>query len=459
MMQGEGHLAQATALGGTRPRPSTLHFNPGNTGRRGKIVVISSVHDYRMARRGSIQALADALVRLGHEVTFVSIRFSWLSLLRGDSRSSLWHRANRLEMHNGMRCYLWRTALHPFNTSSTLVNALLTPAFALYGRSVNRTFDEEVRSASFIVVESGIGVMLLRRLRKLNPSATIIYRASDTLNAIGNHPAVEAELRRCVRLVNHVCLLAPKMAPDFVWAADKAFVVPLGVHHQDFEGVGPNPYTAPLNAVSVGGMLFDEGFFFHAASRFPNVHFHVIGSGRQFAVPENVHLYPEMPFKETLPFIKHATFGVAPYRSSEGVEYLSESSLKLMQYEYFGKPAVCPHFAAGASPLRFGYEPADPDSIAAAVGGALAKDGQTVRRRRFLSWDEAARRLLDPGAYVDTRLPSDAFNTDACRRVTERNHTLGTWGRQREPGTASDGVPYTASSGQAARGSRAGKAS
>jgi len=38
---------------------------PGSPSGQRKIVIVSGVHDYRTPRRGSIQALADALVRLG----------------------------------------------------------------------------------------------------------------------------------------------------------------------------------------------------------------------------------------------------------------------------------------------------------------------------------------------------------------------------------------------------------
>jgi uncharacterized membrane protein YdjX (TVP38/TMEM64 family) len=46
---------------------------------RPKAIVIASVHDYRVGRRGSIQAIADALARRGFDVLFLSIRFSLLS--------------------------------------------------------------------------------------------------------------------------------------------------------------------------------------------------------------------------------------------------------------------------------------------------------------------------------------------------------------------------------------------
>jgi 2-beta-glucuronyltransferase len=62
----------------------------------------------------------------------------------------------------------------------------------------------------------------------------------------------------------------------------------------------------------------------------------LIGTGREFPAPSNVRFYKEMPFKATLPYIKHADFGIAAYRPSANSGYLAQSSLKLMQYEYLG---------------------------------------------------------------------------------------------------------------------------
>jgi 2-beta-glucuronyltransferase len=108
-----------------------------------------------------------------------------------------------------------------------------------------------------------------------------------------------------------------------------------------------------------------------------------------------------MKFAATLPYIRHATFGVAPYRPSGQCEYISDTSMKLMQYEHCGIPAVCPAFATGDNPNRFGYEPGDPASIGAAIDAALMRR-LDIKPRRFLSWDEVACRLLDPREFADT---------------------------------------------------------
>ncbi|MFD2428675.1 hypothetical protein ACFSUK_12115 [Sphingobium scionense] len=76
-------------------------------------ILIVSRHDYRTARRASVHFVARQMAQQGHDVAFLSIGYSWLSRLRGDSRSALFHRANNWEVIDGLRAYLWRSAWHP----------------------------------------------------------------------------------------------------------------------------------------------------------------------------------------------------------------------------------------------------------------------------------------------------------------------------------------------------------
>jgi 2-beta-glucuronyltransferase len=366
------------------------------------IVFVSAVHDFRMLRRGSIQALASAMAKMGHAVTFVSVRFSLLSLIKGDSRSFLWRRANTPELVNGVLCYLWFTVIHPFQSKIRFFELLFRPHYSLHKRLKNRFLDQCFRSAEYIVIESGQGILFAERARRLNPGAKIIYRASDKLSTIGASEILQAELENSAKAFDWFCLLSADMADEFAWAREKTFCVPLGIDPEDYRNNGPNPYVAPINAVSVGSMLFDPSFFQIAAARFPAIQFHLIGCGVKFDAPPNVKLYDEMAFKETLRYIEYASFGIAPYRDKEGAGYLATSSLKLKQYEYLGIPAVCPVFAVGQSRNRFGYVPADTSSIERAINAAL--NSPFVATPAPLNWRELALRLLDPQRYPDCDL-------------------------------------------------------
>jgi 2-beta-glucuronyltransferase len=366
------------------------------------IVFVSAVHDFRMLRRGSIQSLASATAKIGHAVTFVSVRFSLLSLTKGDSRRFLWRKSNRPEWVKGVLCYLWFTVLHPFQLKNKFVEALLWPFYFLYKRLRNRFLDESFRNADFIVIESGLGILFAERARRLNPEAKIIYRASDKLSTIGASGVLQAELEKTAKTFDWFCLLSADMADEFAWVSEKTFCVPLGIDPEEFKNNGPNPYVMPVNAISVGSMLFDPSFFQTAAVLFPAVQFHLVGCGAKFDAPQNVRFYEEMAFKDTLRYIEYASFGVAPYRATQGAEYLATSSLKLKQYEYLGIPAVCPTFAVGQSKNRFGYEPTDKASIGRAIDEVLSSKFVPVPAP--LDWQDLARRLLAPQRYPDCDL-------------------------------------------------------
>ena len=134
--------------------------------------------------------------------------------------------------------------------------------------------------------------------------------------------------------------------------------VPHGFNHDVFQGQTTSPYSDPVNAVSVGSMLFDDKFFKTACRAFPEVKFHIIGGGRrsQRVTEPNATVLPEMAFHETVRYIVHASIGIAAYDKAATPYYLSDTSMKLAQYAYVGLNSVCPLFAAGGKPGRFGYE-------------------------------------------------------------------------------------------------------
>lgn len=364
--------------------------------------VIVSEHDYRTARRANMHPIADALVRLGWSVAFVSVRFSLLSRLKGDSRLFLWRRANRVERHGGVACFLWRTALHPVHLRLPAVDRRSAPLYRLYARLPSRALDALLTGATAVIVESGLGAVLVPRIRACSGDAIVAYLASDELATVGVHPCVQEALEAAAGMLDHVCLPSPRMAERFAWAAGKAFHVPHGLDATAFADAAASPYAGPRNAVSVGSMLFDPQAILFAAQAHPDIAFHVIGAGMRFAAPANVRIYDEMPFRQTVAYLRHADIGVAAYRPAPGCGYLCDTSMKLMQYEHLGLPAVCPSFACGGRPHRFGYEPGDYGSIAQAFAAARAT--AKAMPRAFLSWEDVARRLVNPRAFADTAL-------------------------------------------------------
>lgn len=367
------------------------------------MLIISAVHDYRMKRRGSIQAIADALRDAGADVTFLSVRFSFLSKYKHDPRQSLAAKCNAIERHHGVDCFLWRTLFHPFGTRNAWINAVLRPLFGVYARWPSRRVDDLIRRATVIVIESGLGVVLAQRIKRANPTAVLIYRASDRLSTIDQHPFVGRALVRNQKLFTHFGLLGPGMASDFIWAYPKAFLVPPGVDRDFMENKAGSPYQGGINAISLGPMLFDASFFDQAGPSFPNVSFHIFGvMNPPNEAPPNVFYHAEIPHADTAAYVHYATFGIAPYRNGQNIGYLADTSSKLLQYASFGLPAVCPSSVVGNHANRFGYEPGDAASIEAAISLALAAPRLKGVPRK--GWQDIAARLIAPEAFDDTKL-------------------------------------------------------
>src|SRR5450631_3492323 len=97
----------------------------------GASFLLISSHDYRSKRKANVHFIIRELARHG-KARFFSIGFSALSLLKSDPRSSLWSRANYIESHEGIDCYLWRTLLHPINLRRSWLAPLERLGFKTY---------------------------------------------------------------------------------------------------------------------------------------------------------------------------------------------------------------------------------------------------------------------------------------------------------------------------------------
>ena len=234
-------------------------------------------------------------------------------------------------------------------------------------------------------------------LRRLAPQATIVYLASDSLETINQAAPIQAALRNFAGLIDRAAVPSPLLRSEIPETVPCHYV-PHGIEKAAFAAAGAFPYrVGSLNAVSVGSMLFDPEFFCIAAPLFPDLTFHIVGSGYAGPMPSNVTRHAEMPFAETLAFIKHADLAIAPYRSGVA-PYLAHTSMKLMQYGYLGIPAVCPELVAKADG-RFGYRPDDASSIRAAIAQALKAPRV---RQEALDWAEVTARLLRPDLFSDS---------------------------------------------------------
>lgn len=367
------------------------------------VFLVLSAHDYRSPRRANIHFITRELEKLG-TTRFFSLRYSRLSRYTHDPRLSLDEDANQIGFHYGVECYLWKTLFHPFNTRRAWLRPLENLMFSLYSRGHNPVLRRWILEADVILLESGVAPIFFDLIKRLNPGAKVLYRASDALDTINVAEYVNTAFARAAPQMNTIALPSKALADGIPSRHNLAFV-PHGIDHTVAEQADPSPYGEGIHAVSVGSMLFDPQFFVLASRRFPQIQFHIIGCGQPAHADygSNVHLYGEMPFAQTLPYIKHAQLGIAPYSSINLPIYLRDTSMKLIQYAFFGVPAICPHFIAADYSNRFGYDLGDADSIAAAIERALHPT-QPIRTQPVLNWQQVAERMLSPTAYADTEM-------------------------------------------------------
>ena len=366
--------------------------------------LVLSAHDYRSPRKASIHFITNELAKRG-PTRFFSLRYSMLSRYTADPRLSLDDQANRIATHQGVECYLWKTMIHPFNTRRSWLRPAESIMYRWYSQGRNNVLRQWIKDATVILLESGVAPVFFDLIKQLNPSAKILYRASDSLEAINVAEYVNDAFARIAGDINTIALPSRALV-DSIPSRHNLIFVPHGIDHSVAEKADPSPYEGEgIHAVSVGSMLFDPSFFVLASKRFPQIHFHVIGSGhpRHPEYGDNVTVYGEMPFAQTLRYIKHARIGIAPYSSTNLPAYLRDTSLKLIQYEFFKLPAICPTFIAADYPTRFGYDIGDGDSIEQAMNRALSPV-QPLVTRQVLSWGEVTERMLTPQFFRDTEV-------------------------------------------------------
>lgn len=363
-----------------------------------RVLIVTAQHFATQPRKVDLHFMAEALNARGIAVDFLSMRLSLLSRVVSDERWTFARTRplNRwTEVAPRMREFVWMSAVHPIATGKAWINEATTPLARLYGRRIPEAVKSELGAYSHILVESGISTLAIPELRRLAPRAMLIYHAADRLSTIGAHPAAHAVLREHIGSVDLVHVMAEAIRGDVPHGAPVRYLAH-GINKRAFDAVARNPYAGPKNAVSVGDMLFDGDAIATLAKAFPDWTFHLFG--RRALLEEslvNVVVHGERPFDDIIEFIKFADIGIAPYRPKPDADYLSQSSLKMIQYSYCRLPIVAPAFAAAGRRHVLAYDPASPDSIRVAFAAATAFDRGSINPSDVLDWDEKTARLFD----------------------------------------------------------------
>ncbi len=358
-----------------------------------KVVLISG-HAADSDRKTGFHFWADILAKRNIDVDFITAGTSPLSFLKKGGKQLKPPYNQWVLIARKIKKFTWLPLFHPLNLKNKFLNYLAWPLFALYPRLLPQNMLDDVKDADYFVVESGAGVMLVPRLRALCPYAKFIYNFSDRSGVVKFHPIIEDSERRALHHFNMVRLNAAVVANDFPQGTPTRYI-PQAIDKGLFDQPAPNPYAAPKNAISVGDMLFDAETVRMLAAHFPDWTFHPFGKGSKIGPPmSNVIEYGEMPFRQLVRYIRHADIGLAPYANIAGTEYLSQSSLKLVQYTYCRLPIVAPAFAAKGRPHVMAYTHDEPDSVIRAFESAMALDRRTISSENVMGWEDVIDRMM-----------------------------------------------------------------
>src|ERR1700721_1182052 len=164
-----------------------------------------SVHDFRSLRKASVHFIAAEMAKRG-TTRFFSVGLARLSQHRGATRSSLADRANRVEGTAGVECYLWKTVWHPFAIRRQTLAFLESALFRIYRRMIPRVPRQWIGDADIVFVESGMAVVFIADVRKINPKARIVYLASDDLDVVGCATTIKRDFVRNFDMIDTVRL-------------------------------------------------------------------------------------------------------------------------------------------------------------------------------------------------------------------------------------------------------------
>ncbi|RST32017.1 glycosyltransferase [Sphingomonas ginkgonis] len=360
-----------------------------------RLLIVTGQHFATQPRRVDLHFMADALVRRGVPVDFLSVRLSLLSKLARDdrwgfARTRRWNRWNRIGPLQEE--YIWFRLVHAARTRSPMLNRW--SAGIEQGAAIPPAVRARLTGYSDILVESGAALFLLPRLRRLAPQARIIYHAADRLETIGAHPRLGGILRDHAGDIDLVHVVAEALRSEV--PHQQVVYLPHGLSKEAFAAVdAPSPFAGSRNAVCVGDMLFDADAVETMARAFPDWTFHLFGrKARTGSALPNVVAHGERPFDEIAGYIRHADIGLAPYLDERDADYISQSSMKMIQYSYMQLPIVAPAFAAAGRDHVCAYTPGNPESIVAAFERATRFDRARIDQDGILSWDEKVARLF-----------------------------------------------------------------
>jgi len=359
-----------------------------------KKVILISWQLYNSKTKIGFHWLASAFYKMGWDVVFVTTQISIFSI-RKDSRFkiSLIKNLNKLvRVNEKLTSYIHFTFFHYVNHKNNFLNRSFSNLYPYYGKRIPKNLTQQIKESSLLIFDSTSSIQLIDELKKINPSARFVYRVSDDIRLFNNPRFIldrEYEIASKFNLVS--------TPSNYIY--NKFKLLPNvrlhyhGIEKKIFDQVTISPYQKGINAVFVGKNYFDHGFLEIASDIFPDVDFHIIGPIQNLPMKKNIIGYGEIPFVETVPFVKHADLGLHTLAKFPHGESFTDT-LKVIQYTYNRLPIVAPDFLKTEREHMFYYKTDDRITIKKAMEMAIQYDRKKIKTDDILTWEEVAQELI-----------------------------------------------------------------
>lgn len=354
-------------------------------------------HYYPSKRRAGFHNLADAAHDLGYRVYFVTVGYSLLSWLRRDYRTripGISHNHNRsVRIRNDFYSYVHFTPWHPMTFLVPAFNRLSMGCMDAYGQHYLRHLLPLIQATDIFVFESGPGLFLFDRIKEENPGSRTVYRVSDDIRILrSTHPRLIEKEREIAARFD--CVSVPSMTMLNMFPGREVRLDRHGLDKAVYDACTISPYPqGSVNAVFVGTGYMDYDFLQSVAGH-NNCTFHIIGPMEDRLHLPNVRFYGELPFAETIPYVKFADVGLAIRTYRNGYAATLTDSLKILQYRYCGLPIVSPDFIDLHRDGVFYYTPGNAASCCNAMRDALGSGCTAAYAAEVHTWQELTQALL-----------------------------------------------------------------
>lgn len=358
-------------------------------------VVLMTVHMADSARKVNFHFWVEQLLKMGMDVDFVTVGFSHITKYKRNARQFPPPYNSWVQLDGKLRKFVWRPYIHPFSLGNKFLDFLISPIVSKYPYLMPKQLIEGISNADLFIIENGAGLLLVPRLKRLHPNAKIVYSVCDRIETLGYHPLIVETEKKVLPLFDLIRVPSEAMLNDYD-AKYNVKLIPQGLDKSTFDKIRPNPYETNKNVISVGDMLFDAETVRLLADNFPDWTFHLFGKKANLEnSPKNVIAYGERPFEFLAGYIQHADIGLAPYRDAPNADYLSQSSLKMMQYSYCRLPIVAPKFAASGRSHVCGYESKDDKSKIEAMKKSIGFDKSKIDQSKIIDSAQSTKIMLE----------------------------------------------------------------